>query len=71
MWPVGITPPGSESAFFGTYLRSDCTNVSCFTGSGHYQEYKEISLLTLISADPERGRTESKQNVLFNNRIML
>lgn len=71
VWPVGIAPPGSEPALFGTYLSSDCTDVSCFTGSGHSQGYRETSPLALISAAPERGRTGSEQNVSFNNRITL
>lgn len=82
VWPVGITSPSStESAFFWhlseinifhlPFSRTDCTNISSITGSGHHQKCKKTLLISLVSVDPEWGRTEREQNVLFNKRIKL
>lgn len=79
VWPVGITSPSSTVCIFWhlseinifhlPFSRTDCTNIFSITGSGHYQKYKKTLLISLVSVDPEWGRTEREQNVLFNKRI--
>lgn len=80
MWPVGITSPSStESAIFGTYLRSisftcpsaeqTAPTIPPLLEVSHCQRYKKTLLISLVSVDPECGRTEREQNVLFHKRI--